>query len=121
MSKSTINGQRITLILEEYCEEVEKLSKKNARAVAREAVEKLKATSPKRSGEYAGGWKVTKKDKAYIVHNAKKPGLTHLLEYGHVVRNGKGRVGHANPHPHIASVEEWANQEYQDRMERDLQ
>lgn len=76
--------------------------------VAKDAVSKLKATSPKHTGNYAKGWraKVQKGStlqKTIIIHNANAPQLTHLLEHGHVKRGGKGRVAAI---PHISPVEE---------------
>ena len=59
----------------------------------------LKDASPKRTGKYAKGWKSTMHHAAdgspfAIVHNVKKPGLTHLLEHGH----GGPHPAKARPH-----------------------
>ena len=96
-----------------------------AKKVASEGTKRLKETSPKgkgsRKGHYADGWTVTavrKKANAFsfVVHNRKKPGLTHLLENGHALRGG----GRARAFPHIKAVEEWCAEEYQKRVERML-
>lgn len=87
--------------------------------VAKEAVKKLKSESPKgKTGEYAKKW--TSKVEtgritvgATVYGNAPTYRLAHLLEYGHVKRGGKGRVG---ARPHIASVEEWATEEAYERI-----
>ena len=80
-------------------------------AVAKEATEEdiqatadyvvayLKDASPKLTGKYAKGWTSDMHHAAdgspYVrVHNAKKPGLTHLLEHGH----GGEHPVHAKPH-----------------------
>ena len=50
----------------------------------------MSANSPKDTGDYKKGWRI-KQDKArksIIVHNATDYQLTHLLEHGHVKRNG---------------------------------
>ena len=96
-----------------------------ARKVASEGTKRLKETSPKgrgsRKGHYADGWTVTAIRKnanefSFVVHNRRKPGLTHLLENGHVLRGG----GRARAFPHIKAVEEWCAEEYLKRVERML-
>ncbi len=96
-----------------------------ARKVASEGTKRLKETSPKgrgsRKGHYADGWTVTAIRKnanefSFVVHNRKKPGLTHLLENGHALRGG----GRARAFPHIKAVEEWCAEEYLKRVERML-
>lgn len=95
-----------------------------AKTVANEAANKLKNTSPKKTGKYARAWKVkTEKGSANIdkvvVYN-KRYQLTHLLENGHVVRNKKGTYGRAPAQPHIAPVNEWAADELPREIEREL-
>ena len=72
---------------------------------ARETTAELRSASPKGSGEYARGWKSrtvfeSEGDIRLRVYNAKKPQLTHLLEFGHQKRSG-GRV-EAKPHIRLA-------------------
>ncbi len=92
--------------------------------VSKEAVKKLKAESPKgATGEYAKGW-ARKVDKGRIKVGATIYGKTpatyataHLLEHGHVSRNGTGRTfGRVSERVHIAPVEEWATNELWDRI-----
>lgn len=77
--------------------------------VSKEAVSRLKKASPGR-GEYRKGWsrkKETGRMKVgYTIYN-KLPGLPHLLEYSHALRNG----GRSRPIVHIAPVAEWAEEE----------
>lgn len=93
--------------LEEYSEEVTENLKEEIKAAAGEASKELGKVSPKRSGKYKKGWKSkvvyeNHNDIRVEVFNAKKPQLTHLLEYGHAKRNG-GRVeGNA----HVAPVQQ---------------
>lgn len=88
--------------------------------VGKEAVSKLKATSPKgdnKTKAYSKGWRyrVTKvqADGSFEikVYNATYGSLTHLLEKGHpIVRNG-AVVGRAEAKPHIGPVNEWVQTE----------
>lgn len=84
-----------------------------AEAAAKEAAEltakQLKANSPrkaKRGGKYARGWQVKKAVRGtltgYVVYNGRYPGLTHLLENGHVARNQYGSWGRVRAIKHIA-------------------
>lgn len=93
--------------LEVYSEEVTENLKEEIKSAAVEASKELGKVSPKRSGKYKKGWKSkvvyeNHNDIRVEVFNAKKPQLTHLLEYGHAKRNG-GRVeGNA----HVAPVQQ---------------
>lgn len=66
--------------------------------VARKGVQMLKATSPKAenseySGEYANSWTMSVENHRDLTHEAviynKHAGMPHLLENGHLMRNGK--------------------------------
>lgn len=107
-------------IMEEVSKNVEGVLKTQSLAVAKECVQKLRNTSPKKTGDYARGWKVSTQGKDYVVHNATDYQLTHLLENSHVIRNKKGTYGRSTPHKHIKPVEEWAIDELPQRIEREL-
>lgn len=85
--------------------------------VGKEAVKRLKTTSPRKTGRYATGWKYKKmasKDGnfASTVYNSTGGWLTHLLENGHpIVKNGTV-VGRAMPRPHIEPVNNWVQTEF---------
>lgn len=61
-------------------------------------------------GDYARSWKVKKTSESatgivYTIYST-KPGLPHLLENGHVVRNQTGKVfGKTKARPHIGPAE----------------
>lgn len=92
--------------------------KEVGKEVAKEGREKLETTSPEKDGGYKAGWRVketpTTKGCSFVIHNVKKPGLTHLLEDGHALRNG----GRAKKCVHIKPVEEWCNKEFEKRIEK---
>lgn len=84
--------------------------------VSKEAVKKLKAESRRQfgNGEYAKGWtRKLEKGRLRVAATVygKKPtsSLAHLLENGHVTRNGTGRTYKPTPaYVHIEPVEQWA-------------
>lgn len=98
-------------ILEEYRTEVERGTKECVQKAAKAGVAALKGTSPSHTGAYAGGW-TSKVEEGRLgatatIYNGKKPGLPHLLEHGHVTRNGTDRTFGSTPaQVHIAPVEE---------------
>lgn len=88
--------------------------------VGKEAVKRLKNTSPKKKrngGRYAKGWKYQRDKKSRLliegrVYNATDGALTHLLEKGHpIVRNGVV-VGRVKPQKHIEPVDQWVEQNF---------
>ena len=110
----------ITEILKEYGNEVYAVTAECVDDVSEGALNRLRAVNHFRNqgtGAYAGSWvNETLQSKpltvSHLIHNEKHYRLTHLLEKGHVVRDGKGRiVGHAAAYPHIAPINEWANEE----------
>lgn len=112
-------------VLEEYSEQISEVVSDAMVDIGKEAVTKLKSTSPKKSGEYARGWRI-KKTRAnrrnidVTVYNIKKPSLTHLLENGHVIRNKYGTFGRVGGRKHIEPVAEWAETELTQTIEREL-
>ena len=107
-------SDEITKTLATYTEEIEDGLEEAKKRVAKEAVRVLKATSPKSSGTYAKGWRVTEQDGAMVIHNAKRGSLTHLLEHGHAKRGGGRVAGKA----HIAPVEEEAIRSFEQAVEK---
>ena len=114
--------EQVMAILDEYKEIPAEVAERNARKTGRDTVQQLKNVSPKRpgGGEYASGWATKKQGKGVVVYNRKAPGLTHLLEKGHVIKNKYGTYGRAPAHVHIAPVEERSNREYVENVRREL-
>lgn len=108
------------IILEEYSKLASETVEKAARTSARSAVNKLKNTSPRKTGDYASGWASKKQGHGYVVYNRKAPGLTHLLEKGHVTRNKYGTYGRTPAHVHIAPVEKEAVEEFEQNIRKGL-
>ena len=85
-----------------YTENVKEGLEQSADEVTKEAIEKLKATSPKHKKKYAKSWVRKKTPQGYI----------HLLENGHAKRGG-GRVAGIK---HIGPVEEQTIQVFEQKV-----
>lgn len=103
-------AQEIVKILDDYLDTTVDKMKEAVDKAAKQAVNELKTSSPKRTGAYAKDWAAKKDRKANkwaygkVVYNKKHYRLTHLLEKGHRKVNG----GMVAASPHIAKVEEKA-------------
>lgn len=113
--------------LSKFCEEENEAMKRAVHKTILETKRELKNSSPKRGvggGDYASGWtartKVRKYDIEGVIYNKNKPGLTHLLENGHVIRNKKGTYGRTNAHPHIGPASEHAEERLIELLVEDL-
>ena len=107
-------------LLDDYCKEIEEEVDKAARGTASATAKYLKKHSPRGEGKkhYADGWRSKRLGKRqYVVHNAAKPGLTHLLNNGHAKAGGTGYV---EGDGHINEADEWAVDEFMKRVEKAL-
>lgn len=107
--------------LQEYVEDIQESVEETTDTLTKEAVQELKQTSPKGKGTreqpYHKGWTKQKNKKSkgkYTVkiHNKTNYQLTHLLEFGHVTRNG----GRTKAIPHIRPLEEKYNKVYEQEI-----
>ena len=105
-------------ILNEYSVDIQESIVKTAENVAKKGAEKLKQTSPKRTGKYSKGWRVrTTKGRDEVsstIYNATNWQLTHLLEKPHLLRNGRL----STPKVHIYPVEQQCIKEYETEVEK---
>ena len=116
--------EQLTRILDEYGDEVKEVARKDAKKAGRETSADLRNVSAGMfgSGDYSSGWAYKQVDEDTVtVYNRKMPGLAHLLEKGHVIRNKKGEYGRAPAHPHIADVEAKQTDKFVQNAVNDLQ
>lgn len=106
-------AEEIAYELENFSNEVDEIVSEEIETVGKEMAKELKEVSPKRTGNYAKGWRIKRESKhKIIVQNSKKTYLTHLLEHGHAKRNG-GRV---RAIPHIKPTET----KYQEKLAENI-
>lgn len=115
-------ANEIMTALGEYTEEVTEQVKEAVTDAGKHALKVVKDKSPEDSGDYKKGWKVTTaydglRDRRVILHNQKKPQLTHLLENGYEKQNG----GRAQGTPHISTAENEAVDMLEKKIEEILQ
>lgn len=135
MSKSNELVIQMREILDDYTVKVKRVTNNSMDTVAKESMRKLRSGSPSRTGEYARSWSVKRERNAnginsVIVYNKNHYQLTHLLENPHEIVNrdhqgnyrsyGTTSVGHGQI-IHIKPVEEWANDELPNEIERELE
>lgn len=122
----------ISEVLKEYGDECYEVLSESVKETADEAMNKLRsvdhfAPDGNPSGDYSKDWVVdeypTSRLKAsVVVHNEGHYRLTHLLENGHVSRNGTGRTfGKVPAYPHIGPINAWAQQELPRKVKEKLQ
>lgn len=118
-------GSAILKELTVYTEEVEQKVAQAVVTVGRQTAKDLKAVNQVAGSNvwrnYPKGWttKNTKQKGKQIseVHNATEYRLTHLLEKGHVIKNGTGRTyGRTRKFPHISIADEKAVDELEKRI-----
>ena len=108
--------------LQYYADEVKTKVDEAKEEEAKALVAALKANSPKREAKrkqkYASGWTIKRTPKALIVHNKSNYQLTHLLEHGHVTRDGSSRT---DSQIHIRPAEDKMITSYLKKIERAIE
>lgn len=111
--------QAINEILGDYSKDVREVVDKSITSVARDAQKELKTAGSFKGTTYKKSWAV-RIEKKRIYTNAtvynRKPGLTHLLEFGHIKQNG----GRTREFPHIAPVNDQVQSEVIKKIEENL-
>lgn len=120
-------NENILKMLEQYNGDIQGNLTEIVKGFGQKGVQALKSNSRAKlggSGEYARGWKYTLDDNRIspkvTLHN-KNYRLPHLLEHGHVTRNGTGRTyGRTPAHEHIAEVEQELIQQFETEVKSKL-
>ena len=126
MSNGFTISDDITRIVEQYGRQAREAVEKAVRKTGRETAKDLRNTSPKRTGAYASSWstKVTRSSGRLIgvtVYNKEHYQLTHLLENGHVIKNGVGTYGRTRAIKHIAPAEQKGIADFEEYAREELE
>lgn len=111
----------IDKILADYAEDMTKTVDDLTSEFGKKGVKSLRSSSRSlfKGTKYSKGWSVEFEKNRYgakaIIHN-KLPGLPHLLENGHALRNG----GRTQGRPHIKPVEDELVRGFRKAVEHDL-
>lgn len=104
-------------ILTDYTDDVMKTVINVLAEVAQDAAKELHTAGDfkNRTGRYRKGWKadqeVHRTFTSNVVYNRTDYQLTHLLEYGHIIRGGKRRKDMTTAFAHVSVVNEHAQEE----------
>lgn len=108
-------------ILDNYSTDLREAVNKTTEQAANELKKAITADAPVKSGKQKRSWRVTKNkvagiDLVAVVHSTDYRKV-HLLEFGHVIRDGTGRkVGETKAIGYIAKNEEAIVSKYPERL-----
>ena len=107
--------------LDEYADVTTEQVKKAVRKAGNTVRREIQENAPKNTGDYTKSWAVKKVRESshtleVVVHSKNRYQLTHLLEFGHCLRNG----GRTRAMPHIAPAEEKGIEQLEKMIDRDI-
>ena len=116
--------KEIAAMLQKYADTTQVNLEDAVRETVNAARQRVRELSPvdtdpkeKRRGRYKRGWRTWIRNEGFsvtgIVYNGSLPAITHLLEYGHALRQG-GRV---SGQPHISTAQDEAAESFEKKLE----
>lgn len=110
----------VTTILDDFETDVYMAVYLAIKETAEEVVRLLKSAGEFKGTKYRKSWKadVTQR-RLYttaVVHNVKHYRLTHLLEFGHVLKVGGRTIGEVRPFPHIAEINDKTGEMFEEKL-----
>lgn len=123
-------SESIEKILKEYGDDVLDVTSDCVKRVTKEGVKAVKASAKQsfeigKGSEYVQGWtsrfETGRLSAQGTIYNSKVPGLPHLLEHGHVSRNGTGRIfGTVPGREHIGPVEQQIVKDFERSIKKEV-
>lgn len=120
-------GLLIGDVLNEYADEIEREVGLSAYEVGGAVVQSLQTSpkTPKLTGDYARGWTWDQVTSSHglvhvTIHNETEYRLTHLLEYGHVLKRGGRQYGNVRAFQHIQDARDLAEEKLMKKIEEKL-
>lgn len=108
-------SQSITDNLNQQTSKIIEKIDKETKKISRQSIKIVQSNSPVRYGIYKSSFKLKKlKQGKYLIYSAKRYQLTHLLEHGHILKNG----AISKAIPHIVKGEEYAQKELPAKIEK---
>lgn len=108
-------SQSITDNLNQQTSKIIEKIDKETKKISRQSIKIVQSNSPVRYGTYKSSFKLKKlKQEKYLIYSAKRYQLTHLLEHGHILKNGAT----SKAIPHIVKGEEYAQKELPAKIEK---
>ena len=129
MSQRVVNGHKAEVLIDRTLDsfvnmETEVLFEAISKASKKAKQDLQRVQDPRRYGDYAKGWTIRTKREKYgvnsLIYNKSYPGLTHLLEKGHITRNQYGQYQRTPAHPHIAKAKDNAVEYLLDELTKNL-
>ena len=104
----------LTEVMTEVNDEANEIMFKCMSKAMQKAKKEVFTRSPVLIGKYKKGWAVRTKRLKYgfdgVIYNKTYPGLTHLLNNGHVIRNQHGTFGRVSGDNHITKARDIADE-----------
>ena len=119
-------AKTVETILTAYSDEITDATKKDVDEVAKETRKIIKNNAPKNKGDYQKSisQKITydslTERRRTVFADKDQYRLTHLLEYGHVIKNYWGEYGRTRAFPHWSKGQEYAQKELPKLIEKSI-
>lgn len=112
-------SEAVKKILDEYGEDAKYALEDATKSTARKVAKELRQTSPG-SGRYRKSWATKSETSRFSTTStvySKIPGLPHLLEFPHMLRNGRA----SKPQKHIQPVYDKADETFEQELRKKLE